>query len=187
MDTEKLKEIINDCSNGNVRAMELLYNRFASTMFSVCLRYSSSKADAEDILQDGFIKVFNNVKNYKFKGSFEGWIRRLMINTALQKYKKDKNLFFVEEYFDKNMIEEEEILSTPNIPTEVLLEMVQSLPERYRLVFNLYVLDGHIHQEVAEIMDISIGTAKSNLSRARKILQEKVRNYVANQMKKDEL
>lgn len=177
MNTEELKEIIRKCSNGDIRAMELLYNKFASKMFTTCLRYSSCKADAEDLLQDGFIKVFNDVKNYKFKGSFEGWIRKLMINTALQKYKKDKNICFIETYIENNMLGEEAIPPI-DIPTEVLLDIIQGLPERYRLVFNLYVLDEYSHREIAEIMGISIGTAKSNLSRARKILQEKVKNYM---------
>lgn len=146
-------------------------------MLGVCLRYSKDMAEAEDTLQDGFIKIFQNVKSYQFKGSFEGWMRRIMVNTALEKFRKAKKIQLVEEAID--MADDGDVhYSESDISIDILLKMVQELPDRYRMVFSLYVLDGYPHNEIAEEMNISVGTSKSNLARGRAILKQKVRDYL---------
>ena len=140
----------------------------------MCLKYSKNHQDAEDTLQDSFITIFDKINQYKNKGSFEGWLKRITIRTAIQKYRDNAPLQIVKEV----PIKEEE-LNTENTVFEldVLLNFIQQLPDRYRLVFNLYVLDKYSHKEIAELLNISEGTSKSNLSRARKILKEKLETY----------
>ncbi|MBI9058799.1 MAG: sigma-70 family RNA polymerase sigma factor [Labilibaculum sp.] len=146
-------------------------------MLGVCLRYSKDLAEAEDTLQDGFIKIFQNVKSYQFKGSFEGWMRRVMVNTALAKFRQEKKIQLVEEVVDIED-EEDENYAESEISIDILLKMVQELPDRYRMVFSLYVLDGYPHNEIAEVMEITVGTSKSNLARGRAILKQKVKEYL---------
>lgn len=171
---KELERIIKDCQRGKRHAREILYREFAPKMFGVCLQYSANSAEAEDTLQDGFIKVFNNIVSFKFQGSFEGWIRRIMINTALEKFRKQPKLYVVE---DIGETVDESVEDIDSIPLDVLLKMVQELSGRYRMVFNLYVMDGYSHHEISTMMNISVGTSKSNLSRARLILKEKVKQY----------
>jgi len=142
-------------------------------MYGVCLRYSKDSAEAEDNLQDGFIRVFLKIDQFRFKGSFEGWMRRIMVNTALEKFRKNNHLFAVEDMvvYENVQVAEETISS---ISADDLLKIIQELPPRYRMVFNLYAIEGYSHQEIAKLMNINEGTSKSNLSRARTILQKKV-------------
>lgn len=175
MEKPELEEIIKDCSRGKSKAQELIYRQYAPKMLSVCLRYSNNLSEAEDTLQDAFIKVFQCVKSYKFKGSFEGWIRRIMVNTALEKFRKSKNMQVVDEVWEPDPDPEPEAsIQGADIPLELLLKMIQELPDRYQMVFSLYVLDGYTHNEIAEVMNISVGTSKSNLARGRTILKQKV-------------
>lgn len=168
-----LEEIIRKCVSGNRNAQTVLYNYFASKMYGVCLRYSKDATEAEDNLQDGFIRVFTKINQYGFKGSFEGWMRRIMVNTSLEKFRKNNHLYPVEDMMIFESIQyEEDTLSA--ISADDLLKMIQELPPRYRMVFNLYAIEGYTHQEIAKIMEINEGTSKSNLSRARVILQKKV-------------
>lgn len=178
MENYQLDQIIKDCIKGKSKAQEFLYVEFASKMLGVSLRYSKDLAEAEDTLQDGFIKIFQNIKSYQFKGSFEGWMRRIIVNTALEKFRKAKKIQIVEEFID---IEDngDENYSESDISIDILLKMVQELPDRYRMVFSLYVLDGYPHNEIAEVMNISVGTSKSNLARGRAILRQKVSNYLS--------
>jgi RNA polymerase sigma-70 factor (ECF subfamily) len=142
-------------------------------MYGVCLRYSKDATEAEDNLQDGFIRVFTKINQYGFKGSFEGWMRRIMVNTSLEKFRKNNHLYPVEDMMIFESIQyEEDTLSA--ISADDLLKMIQELPPRYRMVFNLYAIEGYTHQEIAKTMEINEGTSKSNLSRARVILQKKV-------------
>lgn len=140
-------------------------------MFGLCLKYSDSYAQAEDNLQDGFLTIFDKIGQYKHQGSFEGWMKRIMINTTLQKYRKEK-LYSItnEDQIEETTVEYEE----SSLPLDFLLSIVQQLPQRYREVFNMYVLDGYSHKEIAEILQISEGTSKSNLSRARSLLKENI-------------
>ena len=170
-----LEELILKCKKNDLKAQEKLYKRFSSTLFSVCLKYSRNYHEAEDNLQDSFITIFKNIEQFKGKGSFEGWMKRITVNTVLQKYRKQRvfNLSNEEQIEEEAEIEVEET----KVPLAFLLKIVQELPDRYRLVFTMYVLDGCPHKEISEEMEISVGTSKSNLARARKILQTKIENY----------
>lgn len=146
---------------------------FAPKMFGVCLRYAKDSTEAEDNLQEGFVKVFTNIKNFRHEGSLEGWVRRIMVNVSLEKYRKNKKLYPVE---DISLYEEQQLSEDiiDRITVEELLSLVQGLSPRYRMVFNLYVLEGMSHQEISNMMGINTGTSKSNLARARNILQRQV-------------
>lgn len=170
-----LDQLITDCKNNDAKAQEQLYKLFAPKFFGVCLKYSPNYAEAQDNLQDGFIIIFNKIAQFSFKGSFEGWAKRIMINNALQKYRNQ--VHFLEVVNDKMGEEEIPELDDENIPLDYLMQIIQELPDRYRMVFNLYVLDGYSHKEIAEMLDITTGTTKSNLARARVILQQKIERY----------
>ncbi len=166
-----LDQLINECKKKHAKAQEELYKRYSTPLFSVCLKYASSYADAEDILQDAFIVIFNKIEQYKNKGSFEGWLKRISINIALQRYRKPGVFNIVnEENIPEVTVEVEE----ESISLDYLLGIIQGLPDRYRLVFNLYVLDGYSHKEISNLLAISEGTSKSNLARARQILKDKI-------------
>ncbi len=170
---EDLKNIVNECASGDVRAQEKLYRMFAPKMFGVCLRYAKDRTEAEDNLQDGFIKVFAHIKSFRHEGSFEGWMRRIMVNVSLSKFRKQHVLYPVEDMGQYDSVQvSDDILA--KIGAEDLLGLIQQLPPRYRMVFNLFVMEGMNHQEISEAMNISVGTSKSNLARARDILKRKV-------------
>ncbi|MFY7729178.1 MAG: RNA polymerase sigma factor [Flavobacterium sp.] len=166
-----LDQIIKDCQANNIKAQEQLYRLLAPKLFAVCLKYSRSRADAEDNLQDGFILLFDKIGQYRFQGSFEGWAKRLMINNVLQKYRTTGVFSLVTE----NIPEEADVyVEADEVSMEFLVKIIQELPDRYRTVFNLYVTDGYSHKEIAEMLGITDGTSKSNLARARMILKEKI-------------
>lgn len=171
----KLDQIINKCRQGNRRAAEELYQMFSAKMFAICIRFSRDRAEAEDTLQDGFIKIFDTIGQYSGKGSFEGWMKRIFINTALEKFRKKHQIQLVEELPD---IEDCDIDENMQIPSEVLTEFIEQLPERYKLVFNLYVMEDMQHKEIADSLGITEGTSKSNLARARDILKRKIKEYL---------
>lgn len=163
--------LIKKCKNRDIKSQSEIYHLFAGKLFALCLKYSKTREEAEDNLQEAFITIFNKINQYKSKGSFEGWMKRIVINTALQTYRQKNILNLVEE----NYPEEVEIeINEENISLEFLLKIIQELPERYRMVFNLYVLDGYSHKEISSLLGIAEGTSKSNLSRARLILKDKV-------------
>lgn len=145
-------------------------------MFGICIRYAGHYDDAQDIVHDGFVKIFMKIGQFRFEGSFEGWIRRIMVNTALEKYRVQCQIININDY-----TKEIETADSSDISSEIsareLARFVQELSPRYRLVFNLYAIEGYSHKEISGMLDISEGTSKSNLSRARAILQEKVRKY----------
>ena len=166
-----IDQLIQKCKKQDIKAQEQLYRLYSQKLFAVCLKYSSDFQQAEDNLQDAFLMIFNKIDQYKDKGSFEGWMKRIAINTALQKYRKQTVFEIVrEEDFKEPEIEIDENI----VSVDFLLEIIQQLPDRYRQVFNLYALDGFSHREIAEILNISTGTSKSNLARARVILKEKI-------------
>ena len=173
---DRLHTVIRGCQEGNQTAQRDLYDMFKSKMFGVCMRYAGNYHDAEDIMQEGFIKVFEKIHQFSFKGAFEGWIRKVMVNTALEKYR----MHFQSVAINDNLAEldhEEEMAVSGNIEASELMNIIQDLSPRYRVVFNLYALEGYSHKEISELLHISEGTSKSNLSRARVILQEKVNRY----------
>ncbi len=166
-----IEELIAGCKKNDTKAQAQIYKLFAKKFFGVCLKYSGNYAEAEDNLQDGFLIIFNKIEQFNFKGSFEGWAKRIMINNALQKYRGIRFLEIVNE----DVAQEESVeIDDENVSLDYLIGIIQELPERYRLVFNLYVLDGYSHKEIAEMLDITTGTTKSNLARARQILKEKI-------------
>lgn len=166
----ELDEIIKKCQKQEPKAQEIIYKLYGSKLFAICLKYSSSYADAQDHFQDGFLHLFNKINQFQFKGSFEGWAKRLMTNHVLQQYRKTTHLEIVKEIADiPEIVEIEE-----EIELNELLKFIQELPTQYRLVFNLYVLDSYSHKEISEMLGISEGTSKSNLSRAKKILKDKI-------------
>lgn len=142
-------------------------------LFGICLKYSRNQQDAEDTLQDSFITIFNKIKQYNHKGSFEGWLKRITINTALLKYRQKAPLQIVDEITMTEEVVEIDFEDT-DLDINFLLNTIQNLPDKYRLVFNLYVLDSYSHKEISEMLHISQGTSKSNLSRARKILKKEL-------------
>lgn len=147
----------------------------------MCLKYSRTYQDAQDTLQDSFVMIFKDIKKFKHKGSFEEWAKRVTINVALQKFRKKSILKF--DKIEENQLTEEEItvdVDEKNISLSFLLSLINELPPKYQLVFNLYVLDGYSHQEISEVLNISTGTSKSNLFRARKLLQNKINNSKIN-------
>ena len=173
-----LQKLIKQCKRNDRSAQEQLYRIYAAKLFGVCLKYSGSRQQAEDNLQDGFVTIFQKISQYKNQGSFEGWMKRILINTALQKHRKQKLYTITNE----DLLHEEEIeVETEELSVDFLLECVQSLPERYRQVFNMYVMDGYSHREISEFLQISEGTSKSNLARARMALKDKIDKYQDNQ------
>lgn len=171
---EDLDKIVRDCAAGDVRAQEKLYRRLAPVMYGVCLRYARDAAEAEDNLQDGFVKVFTHIRDFRFQGSLEGWVRRIMINVSLEKYRKQHLVNSVEDVgIYAGELHANDILE--KISAGELTELIQQLPPRYRMVFNLYVMEGMNHQQISEEMGITTGTSKSNLARARELLQKKVK------------
>ena len=178
----RLEDIIQKCQDGNSGAQTALYHLFSAKLYGVCLRYAKDSAEAEDIMQEGFIRVYSKISQFESKGSFEGWMRRIMINTALEKFRKQDRLYPVEEMkvFESTEFVEETISS---ITANDLLRIIQELPPRYKMVFNLFAIEGYSHLEIAEMMNISEGTSKSNLSRARVILQKSVSEHFGEKIK----
>jgi RNA polymerase sigma-70 factor (ECF subfamily) len=166
-----LEKLINDCKKNDRKAQEQLYKEYSSKLFSVCLKYSRNYTEAQDNLQEVFLLIYKKINLFGFKGSFEGWLKRITVNYVLQQYRTETKLHLVTEVADE--IEEVEI-ETETISLEFLLKIIQELPDRYRMVFNLNVIDGFSHQEIAEMLDITTGTSKSNLHRAKAILKDKI-------------
>jgi len=167
-----LEDIIKGCKKGNRNSFSMLYKTYAKKVYPICLRYSHNTQEAEDNLQDGFITIFKKIKTYKGDGSFEGWLKRIFVNQCLNNIRKSKNIInneISDEIPDDN---EDEIIK---IETDTILELIQDLPTQYRLVFNLYILDNYSHKEISKELSISTNTSKSNLSRAKHILKEKLK------------
>lgn len=170
-----LEELILKCKKQDAKAQETLYKNYSKTLFSVCLKYSRNYHEAEDNLQDTFLTIFNRIEQFESKGSFEGWMKRIAVNTVLQKYRKQQVFSLSNEEQIEEDVEFE--IEDHAIPLDFLLKIIQELPDRYRLVFTMYVMDDYPHKEISEILSISEGTSKSNLSRARKILKNKIEKY----------
>jgi RNA polymerase sigma-70 factor (ECF subfamily) len=174
---DDIKYLVQKCLAGNSQAQEKLYSLFSAKMFGICLRYCKNYDEAKDVLQEGFIKVFSKLEQYSFTGSFEGWIRRIVVNTAIEKLRvQNRNvpLEYAPEITDNGEQEEE----LPPVTATEMIEMIRELPAQYQLVFNLYVFEKLQHKEIAEMLGISEGGSKSNLSRARAILQEKIKSKI---------
>ena len=167
--------IIKGCLNGDPKAQRALYEKYKVSMFRLCLRYANDQMEAEDILQEGFINVFRDLKQFSFSGALGGWIRRVIVNVALQHIRKKKRLFPTVE-LDHAMMEVSHLNTTlAQLNAEALTIMVQKLPPGYRAVFNMYVIEGYNHKEISEQMEITIGTSKSQLSKAKAMLRQQLK------------
>lgn len=166
-----IDQLINDCKKGNTKAFEQIYRLLSPKIFAVCLKYSRNYEEAQDNLQEGFILLYEKINQFHFKGSFEGWAKRVVINFILQQY-RNQGIF---EIISENLADETEIeIDDEEVSLDFLTKIIQELPDRYRLVFNLYVMDDYSHKEIAAMLDINIGTSKSNLARAKSILKNKI-------------
>ena len=166
----KEQNIVDRCLQGDQKAHKQLYQTYSDKMFAVCLRYGSGRQDAEDILQDGFIKVFKNLERFQFKGSFEGWIRRIIVNSAIEHYRKNVKWKYTEDAQEVH-IASTEIGIIQTLKANDLMNLVQKLPVGYRTVFNLFVVEGYSHQEIAEMLGVSESTSKTQLFKARAALK----------------
>ena len=171
--------IISGCLKGNKRDQELLYRRYASKLYAVCLQYSRDNDEAKDVLQEGFIKIFENLHTYKTEGAIEHWMRKIVVNVALEKY-RSKNILHKVEDIDKLTETGLEPYSGDysDLDAEILTKIIRDLSPQYRVVFNLYAIEGYSHKEISKMIKITEGASKSNLSRARLILQRKVEMYL---------
>jgi RNA polymerase sigma factor (sigma-70 family) len=166
-------EIIQGCIKGDRKSQQALYNLFSAKMFAVCLRYANDYSSGQDLLQEGFVKVFRNIEKFRCEGSFEGWVRRIFVNTAIEHYRKQVNLYALHdsevryyEYYEDNALE--------TLKHADIMKMIQELSDGYRTVFNLYVIEGYSHKEIGDMLGISEGTSKSQLARARYLLQKMI-------------
>lgn len=169
---DNLEDILRQAQKGKKKAFGQLYDIYAKQLFPLCLRYSRTREEAEDNLQEAFIVVFKKIKSYKAEGSFDGWIKRLFINQCLGEIRKPNIITNEETYNDTAEDDEEEIIA---IKALSIIELIQELPTQYRIVFNMYILDSYSHKEISEELSISIGTSKSNLSRAKQILRKRIK------------
>lgn len=170
-------DLIVGCLAGNRRMQEELYRRFSPRMYAVCLRYAGNAEEAEDILQEGFIKVFKKLDSFRSEGSFEGWVRRIFVNTAIEHFRRKRYLMPVTEK-EENTIEGKYLSVLDDLAARDIMALVQELSPGYRTVFNMYVVEGYTHKEIADMLGISEGTSKSQLSRAKVILQDMVKQFI---------
>jgi RNA polymerase sigma-70 factor (ECF subfamily) len=170
-------DLIQGCLQGDRRMQEELYRRYAPKMYAVCLRYAGNAMEAEDILQEGFIKIFKKLSSFRGDGSFEGWIRRIFVNTSIEHFRRKNYLQPVTEK-EENTIEGKYLSVLDTLAERDILDLIQQLSPGYRTVFNMYVIEGYTHKEIGEMLGISEGTSKSQLSRAKVILQDMVRTFI---------
>jgi RNA polymerase sigma-70 factor (ECF subfamily) len=169
-----IDELIKRCRAGEHKAHELLYKQFASKMLGVCMRYAVDKMEAEDMLQNGFIKVFQKLGDYRGEGSFEGWVRRIMVHCAIEYYRKHHKVLQVVDFESVGPGASAEPVALARLDAKDLLALIQQLSPGYRMIFNLYAIEGYSHKEIALILGITEGSSKSQLSRARAILKEQI-------------
>lgn len=162
---------------------EMLYHRYSSKMYGVCLRYCKDSEDAQDLLQDGFVKIFKNLEKFRGEGSFEGWIRRIFVNTSIEHFRKSVKNYAVTDT-QEIIIEDPSWNALENLAEKDIIKMIQDLSPGYRQVFNMYVIEGYSHKDIGNILGISEGTSKSQLARAKgilkKIVEEKLNNTATN-------
>ncbi len=182
MNTE-LVNIIKGCQKGNYTCQKKLYDSYASLMYAICLRYLKNHDDASDCLQDAFVIVYDKIKDYQtigkdeeLKKTFVGWLKRIQINVCLMFIRKQKKNYFIERFEDErfDIEDEQEEEGFFDVSPQKLFDLITKLPDGYRMVLNMYILDGYSHQEIADLLSISVGTSKSQLARAKKILKDKI-------------
>ncbi|HVG12676.1 MAG TPA: RNA polymerase sigma factor [Flavisolibacter sp.] len=170
-------DLIAGCIRGDRKMQYELYHRFGPKMFGVCLRYAGNTDEAEDVLQEGFIKIFKKIDSFRSEGSFEGWIRRIFVNTAIENFRRKTYLQPISEK-EEVTVEGQYLSVLDDLAEKDIIRLVQQLSPGYRTVFNMYVVEGYTHKQIADILGISEGTSKSQLSRAKTILQALVNKHV---------
>lgn len=183
LEQEELEEIIKGCKRQHRLSQQKVYEMYYGKMLPVCNRYAKNSEEAKDILQNGFIKVFEKIDKYNFDGSFGGWVRRLIVNTAIDHYRKHKNEYLIEDESriadNDHWYEDEPDTKYEGIQSEDIKAAIEKLSPAYKMVFNLYIMEGYSHQEIADELDVSLGTSKSNLAKAKanvkKILMKKLK------------
>jgi len=169
------KKLIAKAAKGNRKAQHELFEMFSPKMMSICRQYFKNNDLAEEVMLTGFLKVFNNLKNFKNEGSFEGWVRRIMVNESISQLRKDKKLYFDDESAIENSVNHASYIEN-ELEVADIQKMIDKLPEGYKTVFVLYVIEGYKHGEIAELLKITEGTSKSQLSKARAMLQNNINN-----------
>jgi RNA polymerase sigma-70 factor (ECF subfamily) len=170
-------DLIKGCIDGNRQMQELLYKKFSSKMYGVCLRYSGNVDDANDLLQEGFIKVFKNLMKFRGDGSFEGWIRRIFINTSIEHFRKKVKLYNVTEV-QENTIEDTDLNILDTLAEKDIIILVNELAPGYKTIFNMHVIEGYSHKEIADMLGITEGTSKSQLARAKGVLKKSLEKMI---------
>lgn len=201
----KIEKLIKDCKRFNKNAQMQLYNQYASSFRAICIRYSQFTDEAEDLLQEGFLKIFSKISKYNGTGSFEGWMKRIIINNAISHYRlhasiprhlelsnehetADNNLYHDEINEAPGIIEElYSLISDQVISNEDILKLVLELPEQYRFVFNLYIIEGYSHKEISELLNITVQNSKIRLMRSRKLMQDKIISFTESILSKKEI
>lgn len=171
-------DLIKSCIAGDRKMQEALYYRYSPKMYAVCLRYSNNADDAQDLLQDGFIKVFKNLEKFRGEGSFEGWMRRIFVNTSIEQFRRKSKLTTVAESKENN-IEDASFGALESMAEKDIIRIVQQLSPGYRQVFNMYVIEGYTHKEIGDLLGINEGTSKSQLARAKVILQKMIEDKLS--------
>lgn len=170
-------DLIEGCRRGEPKMQEQLYARFSGKMYAVCMRYSGNADDAQDLLQEGFIKIFKNLDKYRGDGSFEGWIRRIFVNTSIEHYRKKSAL---QKMLDPNevVVEDKDWNILDDLAERDIIKMIQQLSPGYKMVFNMHVIEGYSHKEIGEQLGINEGTSKSQLARAKMVLKRMIAGNV---------
>jgi RNA polymerase sigma factor (sigma-70 family) len=167
------EQLIKGCIRNNVACQRMLFEQYAGKLMTICLRYACDRPEAEDMLQDAFIKIFSHINQYKFEGSFEGWMKRIVVNCALKTIQKKKTRFLEIANHDAAATQSDSY-ALSSLSEEELIKLISSLPDGYRIVFNLYVMEGYSHDEIAGMLGIQAATSRSQLVKARKLLQKQI-------------
>ena len=171
---QNLDKIIEGCQKGQRSFQKLLYDRYSPVLMGICIRYSHSTDEAQDILQDSFVKILKQIVKFEHKGSFEGWMKRIVVNTAITNYRKNLKHYNQGELDDYSSQFHSTSMYETDFTHEELLNIIKELPEGYRMVFNLYAIEGYKHKEIGELLGIDVATSKSQYSRAKKAIRKKM-------------
>ncbi|RLD66819.1 MAG: RNA polymerase subunit sigma-70 [Bacteroidetes bacterium] len=165
-------DLVKGCQRGKAKSQRLLYELYAPKMLGVCMRYFHTKDEAQDALHDGFVKIYSKIKDFRGEGSFEGWIRRIMVNTSLNLYRHNLKRMYHADVDDERVQIADSSMSFDQFNVQDIMKLIQGLPDGYRIIFNMYEIDGYAHKEIAEALQISVNTSKSQLLKARKHLRQ---------------
>lgn len=172
------EELIQACIEGKRYAQKVLYDRYYSLMYAICVRYTGNKEEAEDVLIEGFIKIFSKIKEFRNEGSFEGWLKRIIINTAINNFRYNSKKKYLNVIDNEKTVEVKDDIDIfkKNYSAEYLIKLIQQLPDGYRIIFNMYEIEGYSHKEIANELGITVSTSKTQLFHAKRILKNKILN-----------